>query len=281
MKNKKYAFAGNRAFVLQRMRELDLNIVKIWAVRGSYLERYLDQEGLEYTTIGDKNKFLKDMKSTDFDFFISNGLPVILPEEIFGDSKKYVNIHPSLLPDLRGRDPVPGAILYGRDSGATCHLMNKGIDSGDIIAQIEIPHSEDLDAGLLYQLSFMAEADVFESAYDKQFQPVRKQMLRDTDIYYSYQPADMDIDLGKDTAVSIELKVKAFSTGNKGARIYVDDRIFSCSNVVCLQNPYVKEQYAESPWGKILLQYEDQLVVKNIYSELLKFTIKYRGGKLC
>ncbi len=258
MKNKKYAFAGNRAFVLQRMRELDLNIVKIWAVRGSYLERYLDQEGLEYTTIGDKNKFLKDMKSTDFDFFISNGLPVILPEEIFGDSKKYVNIHPSLLPDLRGRDPVPGAILYGRDSGATCHLMNKGIDSGDIIAQIEIPHSEDLDAGLLYQLSFMAEADVFESAYDKQFQPVRKQMLRDTDIYYSYQPADMDIDLGKDTAVSIELKVKAFSTGNKGARIYVDDRIFSCSNVVCLQNPYVKEQYAESPWGKILLQYEDQ-----------------------
>lgn len=281
MKNKKYAFAGNRAFVLQRMRELDLNIVKIWAVRGSYLERYLDQEGLEYTTIGDKNKFLKDMKSTDFDFFISNGLPVILPEEIFGDSKKYVNIHPSLLPDLRGRDPVPGAILYGRDSGATCHLMNKGIDSGDIIAQIEIPHSEDLDAGLLYQLSFMAEADVFESAYDKQFQPVRKQMLRDTDIYYSYQPADMDIDLGKDTAVSIELKVKAFSTGNKGARIYVDDRIFSCSNVVCLQNPYVKEQYAESPWGKILLQYEDQLVVKNIYSELLKFTIKYRGGVNC
>ena len=77
------------------------------------------------------------------------------------------------------------------------------------------------------------------------------------------------------------MKVKAFSTGNKGARIYVDDRIFSCSNVVCLQNPYVKEQYAESPWGKILLQYEDQLVVKNIYSELLKFTIKYRGGKLC
>lgn len=280
MKNKKYAFAGNRAFVLQRMRELDLNIVKIWAVRGSYLERYLDQEGLEYTTIGDKNKFLKDMKSTDFDFFISNGLPVILPEEIFGDSKKYVNIHPSLLPDLRGRDPVPGAILYGRDSGATCHLMNKGIDSGDIIAQIEIPHSEDLDAGLLYQLSFMAEADVFESAYDKQFQPVRKQMLRDTDIYYSYQPADMDIDLGKDTAVSIELKVKAFSTGNKGARIYVDDRIFSCSNVVCLQNPYVKEQYAESPWGKILLQYEDQLVVKNIYSELLSLPLS-TGGVNC
>ena len=278
MENKKYAFAGNRAFVLQRMRELGLNIVKIWAVRGSYLERYLDKEELEYSVIGVRGKFLEDIKTTDFDFFISNGLPVILPEEIFCNRKKFVNIHPSLLPDLRGRDPVPGAILYRRDSGATCHLMNKGIDSGDIIAQVEIPYSDDLDAGLLYQLSFRAEADAFEAAYDKRFLPVRKQILRDTDIYYSYQPTDMDIDLGEDTAVSIASKVKAFSTGNKGARICVEDRIFSCSDVVCLQNPYIKEQYGKSPWGKILLQYEDRVVVKNIYNELLKFTIKDGGG---
>ena len=45
--------------------------------------------------------------------------------------KKYVNIHPSFLPDLRGIDPVLGSILFKRDAGATCHIMSEKIDAGD------------------------------------------------------------------------------------------------------------------------------------------------------
>lgn len=279
MKSRKYAFAGNRAFVLQRMRELGLNISEIWAVKGSYLERYLDKEGLNYKVIEDKIQFLEEIKAADFDLFVSNGLPMILPKELLdNDSRKFINIHPSLLPDLRGRDPIPGAILYRRDSGATCHIMNKDIDSGDIISQVEIPYSDDLDAGLLYQLSFKAEADVFECAYEKDFIPIHKQALRDTDIYYSYKPMDMDIDLSRDTAETVVSKVHAFSTGNKGARIYIDNKIFVCNDVKRITNPYMKEQYKEADWGKILLQYENRIVVKNAFNELICLTLKNAIG---
>lgn len=274
MGNEKYAFAGNRAFVLQRMRDLGLNIVKIWAVKGSYLEQYLDKEALDYETIENKEQFLENVRTADYDFFISNGLPIILPKELFNGDKKFVNIHPSLLPDLRGKDPVPGALLYRRNSGATCHLMDKGIDSGDIIAQIEIPYSDDLDAGLLYQLSFKAEADAFEAAYHNHFLPNQKQILRDTDIYYSYQPADMDIDLSKDTAENIAAKINAFSTGNKGARLRLNGKTFVCSDIKRLTNSYANEQYENAPWGEILLQYENRIVIKNAFDELFVITIK-------
>ena len=73
------------------------------------------------------------------------------------------------MPDLRGKSPINGAILYERKAGVTCHYMNDNIDDGDIISQIPIDYSEDLDAGLLYQLSFSAEGDVFEMAYKNSF----------------------------------------------------------------------------------------------------------------
>jgi len=278
MKSNKYVFAGNRAFVLQRMRELNLDICKIWAVKGSYLEKYLDREGLEYRTIEEKDCFFKEIEEAEFDFFVSNGLPIIFPERILSREKgQFLNIHPSLLPDLRGKDPVPGAILYRRDSGATCHMMSAEIDSGDIISQVKIPFSDDLGAGLLYQMSFRAEADVFEAAYKRNFLPIGRQILRNTDIYYSYRQEDLGIDLGRDTAEVITSKVKAFSTGNKGARLHINDRTFICSNVKVLHNSYVKEQFCETAWGEILLQYEDKIVVKNVLNELMVITVKIEG----
>ncbi len=279
MKNKKFAFAGNRAFVLQRMRELQLDICEIWAVKGSYLEKYLDREGLAYNIIEDKDCFFREIEKAEFDFFVSNGLPIIIPEKILGrEDRRFVNIHPSLLPDLRGKDPVPGAVLYQKDSGATCHVMSAGIDSGDIISQIEIPFSDDLDAGLLYQMSFRAEADVFEAAFERAFLPAGQQVLRDTDIYYSYKPADLDIHLDRDAAETIAAKVKAFSTGNKGARLHVGDKTFICCDMKILNNPYVTEQFGELRWGEILLQYENKIVVKNVFDELMGITVKMEGG---
>jgi methionyl-tRNA formyltransferase len=47
-----------------------------------------------------------------------------------------VNIHPSLLPDARGVDPVFQALLPGASpSGVTVHFMSPELDAGRIIAQ--------------------------------------------------------------------------------------------------------------------------------------------------
>ena len=93
MGNRKYAFAGNRAFVLQRMRELKLDVCEIWAVKGSYLERYLDNEGLEYKKIEEKGQFFEEIETAEFDFFISNGLPIILPEKLLCSNSKIGRAH--------------------------------------------------------------------------------------------------------------------------------------------------------------------------------------------
>ena len=50
-----------------------------------------------------------------------------------------VNIHPSLLPHGGGADPHLWAAIEGRPQGVTIHLMDAGIDTGNIIAQREVP----------------------------------------------------------------------------------------------------------------------------------------------
>ncbi|HKV84484.1 MAG TPA: formyltransferase family protein [Ktedonobacterales bacterium] len=50
-----------------------------------------------------------------------------------------LNLHPSLLPDNRGPDPLFWAFRRGDDrTGVTVHLMDAGYDSGAIVAQREI-----------------------------------------------------------------------------------------------------------------------------------------------
>ncbi len=60
-----------------------------------------------------------------------------------------INIHPSLLPALRGPDPVFHAVRLGLDTtGVTLHLMDEGWDTGPVLAQqpVAIPGDVDVDA---------------------------------------------------------------------------------------------------------------------------------------
>ncbi len=51
-----------------------------------------------------------------------------------------INIHASLLPELRGASPVQNAILQGKtETGVTIMHMDEGVDTGDIIAQEKVP----------------------------------------------------------------------------------------------------------------------------------------------
>lgn len=53
-----------------------------------------------------------------------------------------INLHPSLLPELRGAAPVEWAILNGlKQTGVTIMRMEEGLDSGPILLQI--PHDID------------------------------------------------------------------------------------------------------------------------------------------
>jgi len=76
----------------------------------------------------------------------------ILPQSILGYPRLgCVNLHASLLPRHRGASPIPHAILEGDEvTGLTTILMDRGMDTGDILLTHVIPISEDDTAGSLH-----------------------------------------------------------------------------------------------------------------------------------
>lgn len=63
-----------------------------------------------------------------------------------------INVHPSLLPDLRGAAPVQWAVLRGyRRTGITTQFMAKEMDAGDVLLQQEYDVGEDDTAQDLLQ----------------------------------------------------------------------------------------------------------------------------------
>lgn len=51
-----------------------------------------------------------------------------------------LNLHPSLLPRHRGASPIPAAILAGdAETGVTLMRMDRGLDTGPIVAQVHHP----------------------------------------------------------------------------------------------------------------------------------------------
>lgn len=69
---------------------------------------------------------------------------ILKPELLRIPRRGMVNVHPSLLPALRGAAPVEWAILNGLEqTGVTIMQMDEGLDSGPILHQI--PERIDLD----------------------------------------------------------------------------------------------------------------------------------------
>jgi len=61
-----------------------------------------------------------------------------------------VNIHPSLLPRHRGPSPVAAAILAGDEiTGVSIMLLDKGMDTGPLLAQQQVPVSPEDTTGSL------------------------------------------------------------------------------------------------------------------------------------
>jgi methionyl-tRNA formyltransferase len=82
----------------------------------------------------------------------------ILPQSVL-DIPSYgcINIHPSLLPRFRGTSPIAAAILAGDEfSGVSIMLMDRGLDSGPVLARASISISgQDTTGSLSDKLSLI------------------------------------------------------------------------------------------------------------------------------
>jgi methionyl-tRNA formyltransferase len=110
------------------------------------------------------------VRRLDIDVVIVMNFDQILRDD-FIHSARYgvINIHPSLLPSLRGPCPVFWALIEGRrEVGVTVHIIeNAEIDAGPIVAQLVINADTQQSVGELMSELFLAGAGLIKNVTDR------------------------------------------------------------------------------------------------------------------
>ncbi len=95
---------------------------------------------------------IKSYSQSGFDFAIVASYGKIIPQNILDIPRAgCLNVHPSLLPKLRGASPLQSAILTENETGVTIMRLDADMDHGPIVAQekVEIenwpPYESDLE----------------------------------------------------------------------------------------------------------------------------------------
>ncbi|KPL61180.1 methionyl-tRNA formyltransferase [Rossellomorea vietnamensis] len=86
------------------------------------------------------------------DLIVTAAFGQILPNALL-EAPKYgcINVHASLLPELRGGAPIHYSILQGKEkTGITIMYMVEKLDAGDIISQVEVEIDERDHVGTLH-----------------------------------------------------------------------------------------------------------------------------------
>ncbi len=83
-------------------------------------------------------EFLNELKKQNWDLFVVAAYGKIIPKNVLDFSEHgTLNVHPSLLPRLRGASPVQSAILSEEKTGVTIMQIDEEMDHGPIVAQRE------------------------------------------------------------------------------------------------------------------------------------------------
>lgn len=100
--------------------------------------------------------------------FIIGWSQIALERVLSAPLRGVLGMHPTLLPQGRGRAGIPWAILKNLDvTGVTLFKLDGGIDTGDIIDQQTIPLRSDITAFELYNAANAAHVDLIRSVFPK------------------------------------------------------------------------------------------------------------------
>lgn len=162
-------FFGSSNYCFPVLESLDKNfqLTTVITKPNSAAQQFAISHQIKFYTPQDKNELLhliSQIRHIRPDLAIVADYGLIIPPEIFNIPKhKTLNIHFSRLPDLRGPSPVQYVILRGDKSAwITIIIMERGMDTGDIIWQKEVKLSSD-------QAIERSSNETTESLYKKLF----------------------------------------------------------------------------------------------------------------
>lgn len=103
------------------------------------------------------------------DLVVTAAFGQILPNELL-EAPKYgcINVHASLLPELRGGAPIHYSILQGKEkTGITIMYMAEKLDAGDILTQAEVVIEEEDNVGTMHEKLSQIGADLLAETIPK------------------------------------------------------------------------------------------------------------------
>lgn len=221
-----------------------------------------------------KEEYTK-IKELNPDIIITCAYGQIIPKDLL-DYPKYgcINVHPSLLPKLRGGAPVHRALINGfTKTGVTIMYMDVEMDAGDIISQrsLDILDSDNLDS-LNIKLSNLGTELLMETLpliIDKTSKRI-KQNPKEVTYGYNIKKEEEHIDFQK-TSREVFNQVRGLSS-TPGAYATLDDK------VIKIYSGYIGKDIKGTP-GQISNLYKDGIGVFTSSGEYVITELQEAGKK--
>lgn len=169
------------------------------------------------------------------DIIVSINCRIILRQGVLASARLGgINLHNGLLPRQGGGGGAYAAIINGEPCGMTVHLMDEGIDSGDIIVQREITLSPDATMGDFQRKFIFATPELICAAINHVAAGLAGRPQKGLPFYYVAKKAPWDelIDWGL-TSREIFDRVRARTPGP--ANFYLYDGIIHYVTVMELE----------------------------------------------
>ncbi|CAB1064382.1 Methionyl-tRNA formyltransferase (EC [Olavius sp. associated proteobacterium Delta 1] len=202
--------------------------------------------------------FADQIKSLKPDFQVVIAYGKILPENVLALPRiGTINIHASLLPKLRGAAPIQWAVIHGEPETGVCSmLMDKGMDTGDVLLTAKEAIEPDDTAGTLHDRLAVNGAkvliDTLKAYADNSIQPIPQDHNLAT--YAPMLTKDDGLINWNKSAKSLENFMRGVTPWPGAYTFWGDKRlkIFSATPIAA--------DIAEPP-GKVLVGFPDELRV--------------------
>lgn len=134
-----------------------------------YIDRFCEERSvpLVKTKNVNENHVSAAIRAADVDWLFIVGWSQIAGRTVLDAPRRgALGIHPTLLPEGRGRAAIPWAILKGLTmTGVTLFRLDEGIDTGPILEQVMILVEDRENAGSLYAKVCSAHREVIRRAF--------------------------------------------------------------------------------------------------------------------
>lgn len=181
-----------------------------------HVKKYMLENGLNFPIFQPNNlrseETVMSIKELKPDFIIVAAYGQILPQNVL-DIAPCINLHASLLPLFRGASPIQSSILEDENySGVTAMMMEKGLDTGDMIGFTYVKLEETTTSEELFNKLSLAAGDLTLKVLEN-FSNITP--LAQSNALSSYAPkitkADGEVDVYKSSAKKIYRKFRAFT----------------------------------------------------------------------